>query len=357
MEKNKSPISFRIVSAVLLIGWMGLIFCFSHQNADVSSSLSGGLIEYTIKLFMPNAGSSFIAEVIASVEFWVRKLAHFCIYAVLGTFSFLTLVSYKGIPFVLRCFFSLLISAVYALSDEYHQTFISGRSGELRDVLIDSSGALTGILICVAVYGLIIHIKKKRKHKMNKKQYMELSQDLQERLLIEKNATKELRQENSKLMEENNDLNAQLNELRRRIVELENSIKTAENFQEEDKSDLIETEIEETKFEIADSVEEISETKIPIKEPQLSDGMSAGAQIIGKIVLSSAEYCNALSGVAASPNAKELLNLILGRTEVAKAEILRISALDIPYEEKLKAMETELGEAEDYFKSVMAQKN
>lgn len=341
--KNKSPIPFRIISAVLLIGWMGLIFYLSHQTAAQSGDLSGGLIESAVKFFFPSASNSFITQVISTAEFWVRKLAHFCIYAVLGTLSFLTLVSYTSMPFVLRCLSSLLISAVYSLSDEYHQTFVNGRSGELRDVLIDSAGALTGILFCAIIYGLIIHIRKKRKLKMNKRKYMELSQDLQERLHSEKNATKELKRENSKLIDENNDLNAQLNELRKQIAELEKG--RAEEV----------VQIEEVTCEVTEDKPE--EPKAEVSEPKLSDGMSAGAKIIGKIVLSSAEYCNALSGAAAPQNAKELLNLILGRTEVAKAEILRISALDIPREEKLAAMEQELTAAEDYFKSVMAQKN
>lgn len=341
--KNKSPIPFRIISAVLLIGWMGLIFFFSHQTAAESGDLSGGLIESAVRFFFPSASQSFITQVISSAEFWVRKLAHFCIYAVLGALGFLTFVSYTSIPFALRCFFSLLMSVLYSMSDEYHQTFISGRSGELRDVLIDGAGALTGILFCAFIYGLIIHIRKKRKSKMNKKQYIELSQDLQERLHVEKNITKELKIENSKLTDENNDLNAQLNQLRGRIAELEKA--AAEEV----------VQIEEVTCEVTEDKPE--EPKAEVSEPKLSDGMSAGAKIIGKIVLSSAEYCNALSGAAAPQNAKELLNLILGRTEVAKAEILRISALDIPREEKLAAMEQELTAAEDYFKSVMAQKN
>ena len=341
--KNKSPTPFRIISALLLIGWMGLIFYLSHQTAAQSGDLSGGLIESAVRFFFPSASQSFITQVISAAEFWVRKLAHFCIYAGLGALGFLTFVSYTSIPFALRCFFSLLMSVLYSMSDEYHQTFISGRSGELRDVLIDSAGALTGILFCALIYGLIIHIRKKRKSKMNKKQYIELSQDLQERLYVEKNITKELKIENSKLTDENNDLNAQLNQLRGRIAELEKA--AAEEV----------VQIEEVTCEVTEDKPE--EPKAEVSEPKLSDGMSAGAKIIGKIVLSSAEYCNALSGAAAPQNAKELLNLILGRTEVAKAEILRISALDIPYDEKLKAMEQELTAAEDYFKSVMAQKN
>ena len=42
---------------------------------------------------------------------------------------------------------TFVICVLYAITDEYHQTFVAGRSGELRDVVIDSLGALLGILI------------------------------------------------------------------------------------------------------------------------------------------------------------------------------------------------------------------
>jgi hypothetical protein len=40
-----------------------------------------------------------------------------------------------------------LIGVLYAVSDEIHQTFVPGRAGQLRDVLIDSCGVLAGICI------------------------------------------------------------------------------------------------------------------------------------------------------------------------------------------------------------------
>ena len=43
---------------------------------------------------------------------------------------------------------------LYAMSDEYHQTFVMGRSGELRDVLIDSLGIITGIVLTVLILKL-----------------------------------------------------------------------------------------------------------------------------------------------------------------------------------------------------------
>lgn len=50
----------------------------------------------------------------------------------------------------------LIICLLYSISDEFHQLFIVGRSGEVRDVLIDTIGALTGI------YGYYL-IKRKYK--------------------------------------------------------------------------------------------------------------------------------------------------------------------------------------------------
>ena len=51
---------------------------------------------------------------------------------------------------------NLIFSIFYAASDEFHQTFVPGRDGNIVDVLIDSSGALVGILLSSIVYFLII---------------------------------------------------------------------------------------------------------------------------------------------------------------------------------------------------------
>ena len=51
---------------------------------------------------------------------------------------------------------SLVFSVVYASSDEFHQTFVAGRDGNIIDVLIDSSGALVGIMIASIMYFLIM---------------------------------------------------------------------------------------------------------------------------------------------------------------------------------------------------------
>ena len=51
---------------------------------------------------------------------------------------------------------SFLFSVIYASSDEFHQTFVPGRDGNIVDVLIDSSGSLVGILLSSILYFLVM---------------------------------------------------------------------------------------------------------------------------------------------------------------------------------------------------------
>ena len=147
--KSRNMRIFRIVSALLLISVMVVIFIFSSENATESDSTSGSLIAAVIKLFTPDWESLTEAErheLIAPYQFFVRKAAHFTIYAVLGVLSFLTFITYKKIPLKIRFVIISMVCLLYSISDEIHQTFIPGRSGELRDVCVDFCGSLTGII-------------------------------------------------------------------------------------------------------------------------------------------------------------------------------------------------------------------
>ena len=92
-----------------------------------------------------------------------------------------------------------------------------------------------------------------------------------------------------------------------------------------------------------------------VSQIKLKEDTKYGASIIGKIVLSSTTYCNELT-LTMGASAKELINLILGRTEVAKAEILKITSSNASIEDKKAMIDSEAFSAEDYFKSIMAQK-
>lgn len=84
---------------------------------------------------------------------------------ILGVLSFLVVISYEKLLFAMRLAISCTVCLLYAASDEIHQLFVPGRSGEVRDVMIDFSGAALGIALSTLVFLLICRIKKKRTEK------------------------------------------------------------------------------------------------------------------------------------------------------------------------------------------------
>lgn len=144
---------------ILTAGWMVLIFCFSAQKADNSLETSGGFAMLLAKILHPDIESlseSVKNEILSDCQFIVRKAAHFSVYAMLGVLS---LIACRNSKFKLYGLVCAVICLLYAVSDEIHQYFVEGRSCELRDVLIDFSGSLVGILAISLVLLIIKKIK------------------------------------------------------------------------------------------------------------------------------------------------------------------------------------------------------
>ena len=138
----------KIVLFILVLFWMGLIFFFSHQKSVQSDNLSNGLIDKIINVVEYFKGSDFTDNQIELIYkyavFPIRKLAHFMIYLILGILIYNLLKQYRISNILIV---SILICLIYALTDEIHQLFVFGRSGELKDVLIDIIGSSVGIFI------------------------------------------------------------------------------------------------------------------------------------------------------------------------------------------------------------------
>ncbi|NJP38625.1 VanZ family protein [Alkalicoccus luteus] len=134
-----------VTSWALVLAWMGLIFYFSHQPGDRSGEMSSGVLQALTALLPFEPSETF--------HFLLRKSAHFTVYAVLGILLLRALKLHASGKKAVA--WALLISCLYAVSDEYHQTFIPGRSGEVGDVLIDTVGAGSGILVYIGVRRLL----------------------------------------------------------------------------------------------------------------------------------------------------------------------------------------------------------
>lgn len=120
-----------------MIIWMIFIFIMSHTDGNQSSLQSGFFVDLISKIIK-------IDQELLSLM--IRKAAHMSEYAFLALTVFYGLYQNKFNQKLLLPI-SLLISFLYACSDEFHQLFIAGRSGQFIDVLIDTSGALIMIMI------------------------------------------------------------------------------------------------------------------------------------------------------------------------------------------------------------------
>ena len=131
---------------VLLAVLMIAIFLLSAQPADDSAMTSSRFAEFAVKILFHHNYTSltpeFKKETVSAITFIIRKTAHFSEYALLGFLWYILLKDTRSGMFI-----SLSMTFLYAVSDEFHQLFVAGRSGQLRDVLIDTSGGLFGILV------------------------------------------------------------------------------------------------------------------------------------------------------------------------------------------------------------------
>ena len=139
-----------------------IIFCFSSQKAEESSNTSSKIVDAIVDIVcrnktISNQEKQIIKENSTTL---VRKGAHFSIYTCLGILTFLYISTYQ-INLKKRLLYTILFCIAYACSDEFHQIFVEGRSGEIRDVCIDTCGALFGTASVIATSKFVNFIKKK----------------------------------------------------------------------------------------------------------------------------------------------------------------------------------------------------
>lgn len=154
----------RIILIILLVLTFIKIFDFSSQNSEKSSNLSRTVTEkITNKIkFIQNLDTDKKEKVLHKAEIIIRKLAHFSEYTLVGILLMALMSTYE-IKSKLRVLVSFIIGVVYASSDEIHQLFVPGREGAVRDVLIDSTGVITGICIVIIILKIIKGIKSSKK--------------------------------------------------------------------------------------------------------------------------------------------------------------------------------------------------
>ena len=126
---------------------MVTIFMFSSENDVESSSRSDGLVIRTTEFILNRKLTDKEKELYTNkYVHYVRKTAHFTLYFLLGLF-FISFLKEFDLNNKKLLIYTVIFVFLYACSDECHQLFVSGRSGEILDVLIDTTGGFIASII------------------------------------------------------------------------------------------------------------------------------------------------------------------------------------------------------------------
>lgn len=143
---------------------MLVIFSFSSRTATVSSGQSSRITSLICRIIFFRYKDMSADEQLflcSALDPFIRKLAHFAIYALLGmaVYASACFIGAKGAS---KPLMSVSVCGIYAALDEFHQSFVPGRAMQLKDVLLDCAGSLCGIIVCGIIFILIEHFTVKK---------------------------------------------------------------------------------------------------------------------------------------------------------------------------------------------------
>ena len=132
----------KLILFITAIISIAVMFYFSSRNADISSRQSKMVLDFILNFgFETNS-------------YFIRKFAHFIIFTLIG-FCVSMFIGSCIETNLITLIISFIISSGYACVDEYIQTFIPGRSGNIGDVIIDVSGVIVGLFLYLIINYII----------------------------------------------------------------------------------------------------------------------------------------------------------------------------------------------------------
>lgn len=166
MEKKRVVVV--IIFCVIALLWILGIYKLSSMNTSNSNGKSSGIIgvfiedtleitnKYGITKSHPDDGKIEKASGLLNAP--LRKVVHASVYFVLAiVIIFVTNYLFYNKRYLLSAIITIVLIILLASFDEFHQTFVDGRTGSIKDVLIDTAGGMVGILF----YGSYYYVYKR----------------------------------------------------------------------------------------------------------------------------------------------------------------------------------------------------
>jgi VanZ family protein len=129
--------------------WIGLIFVGS------TDALSAEQTSRFLVPFLRWLDPQISFATIAAIHFGLRKLGHLTEYAIFAALLWRALRRGTRLQAKMSILFLLawLAAAIFAVTDEFHQSFVPSRTASPVDVMIDICGAMIGLAICLVFAG------------------------------------------------------------------------------------------------------------------------------------------------------------------------------------------------------------
>lgn len=130
----------RYIKWGLVVIWAVVIFVFSSQTGDMSSQNNRFIMDMFNRI-----GINLDTITGGLGNLIIRKAAHFTEYFILYLLFYNAFIDdfYRKPALII----SIIATALYAASDEFHQSFVGGRGPAVLDVMIDTSGGIAAALI------------------------------------------------------------------------------------------------------------------------------------------------------------------------------------------------------------------
>lgn len=179
MIQTKKAIKIIVLFAIA-IGWMSVIYKLSGMNSNNSNGKSTDIISIFIEdtlditnnygITSSHPDEQKIQKASQLINAPMRKVIHASVYFVLAFFIMIVMdMIFDHKKYFLSTIIVLALCILFAATDEYHQTFVAGRTGQLLDVIIDSAGAIVGILF-YTTYHFVYQSGYKKAVKENKQE-------------------------------------------------------------------------------------------------------------------------------------------------------------------------------------------
>ena len=159
---KKKLIPIGIITAII-IAWCATIFNLSGMSSENSNGKSKGIVEQAIVKVLDATNEAGItdshpddeklAKAAELINAPLRKVVNATVYFVLALLLLtISRVIFGSKKYLLSCAVTILLCFIFAMTDEYHQTFVDGRTGQMMDVMIDTAGACVGALVFSSYY-------------------------------------------------------------------------------------------------------------------------------------------------------------------------------------------------------------